>query len=234
MIQKMNKHFDKIVCVNLLSRKDKKENMQEKFNKLGIDVEWFHAIEYGFAKEIVESLKPSVNDYVRFSPTTPNEFGASISHYTVIKTAYEQGVEKLFVFEDDVLFRKDFNEKFEKYYASVPENWDMLLLYSFMYQLQPQNVRVNARWITSFDAWSLMAYGINRKAMKQYIQDQDKFFQIADRASFKMQGKNLNIYSAIPTLCIPNVQLGSNIRTQINYSTTNTILNMGFNNENFE
>jgi GR25 family glycosyltransferase involved in LPS biosynthesis len=231
----MNKYFDKIVCINLLSRKDKKEHMQEKFNKLGINVEWFHAVEYGFAKEIVESLKPSVADYVRFSPATPNEFGAAMSHYTVIKTAYEQGVEKLFVFEDDVMFRKDFNEKFEKYYASVPENWDMLLLYSFMYQLQPQNVRVNAKWIKSFDAWSLMAYGINRKAMKQYIEDQDKFFQIADRASFKMQGKNLNIYSAIPTLCIPNVQLGSNIRGHnMNYNTTNTVLNIGFNNENFE
>jgi len=233
-MNRINKEFDKVVCVNLLKREDKQKHMQEKFNKLGIDVDWFQAVEYGFAKEIVESLKPVENDYTRFSIETPNEFGAAISHYTVIKTAYEEGIEKLFVFEDDVLFRKDFNEKFEKYYDSLPENWDMILLYSFMYNLQSQNKRVNARWVTSYDAWSLMTYGINRKAMKHYIDDQDKMFQIADRASFKMQGKNLNIYSAVPTLCIPNQKLGSNIRTKMNYVNTNTVLNMGFTNDNFE
>jgi hypothetical protein len=64
----------------------------------------------------------------------------------------------------------------------------------------------------------------------------DKMFQIADRASFKMQGKNdMNIYSAVPTLCIPNQNLGSNIRgDNMNYVTTNTILNMGFDNKNYE
>jgi len=234
-MHRLNREFDRIICINLLSRTDKKEHMQKKFDMLGIEVEWFHSVIYGFAKEILESLKPSVNDFVRFTPATPNEFGAAMSHYTVIKTAYEEGVEKLFVFEDDVMFRKDFNEKIDKYYDTVPKNWDMLMLFSFMYQLQPQNIRVNARWITSYDAWSLMSYGMNRKAMKQYIDDQDKFFQIADRASFKMQGKNLNIYSAIPTLCIPNITLGSNIRgDNLNYKNTNTILNLGFSNDNFE
>jgi len=133
------------------------------------------------------------------------------------------------------MFRKDFNTQFEKYYKALPENWDMFMLYSFMYKLQPQNIRVNARWIKSYDAWSLMAYGMNRKAMERYIKDQDKMFQIADRASFKMQGKDLNIYSAVPTLCIPNQKLGSNIRGEnMNYVNTNTILNMGFSNDNFE
>ena len=233
-MHRLNKVFDRVICINLLSRKDKKDHMQKKFDNLGIDVEWFSAVQYGFAREILESLKPSINDFVRFTPATPNEFGAAMSHYTVIKTAYEEGVENLFVFEDDVMFRKDFNIQFEKHIDKLPENWDMILLYSFMYALQPQNIRVNARWITSFDAWSLMAYGMNRKAMKQYIDDQDKMFQIADRASFKMQGKALNIYSAVPTLCIPNQELGSNIRTQMNYVSTNTVLNLGYSNDNFE
>ena len=234
-MNKINKEFDKVVCVNLINRPDKKEHMQVKLDKLGIEVEWFHAVQYGFAGEIVNSLKPTVNDFNRFNPKHPNEFGAAMSHYTVIKTALEQGVQKLFVFEDDVMFRKEFNYAFEVYYDKLPENWDMFLLYSFMYKLQPQNVRVNAKWIKSFDGWSLMAYGMNRKAMEQYIKDQDKMFQIADRASFKMQGKDLNIYSAVPTLCIPNPKLGSNIRGEdMNYVNTNTVLNTGYANANFE
>jgi len=234
-MHRLNKEFDKVVCINLLSRPDKKKNMQEKFDKLGIEVEWYHAVQYGFAGEIVGSLTPTINNFPRFNTKTPNEFGAAMSHYTVIKTALLQGVEKLFVFEDDAMFRKDFNVQFDKYFDTLPENWDMIMLYSFMYKLQPQNVRVNPRWIRSYDSWSLMAYGINKAGMEQYIKDQGQLFQIADRASFMMQRKNLNIYSAVPTLCIPNQKLGSNIRgDNMNYVNTNTILNMGFNNDHYE
>jgi len=73
--------------------------------------------------------------------------------------------------------------------------------------------------------------------MKKYIFMQDINFQIADRASFKMQDppSDMNIYSAVPTLCIPNQKLGSNIRgDNMNYVNTNTVLNMGFPNQNFE
>jgi GR25 family glycosyltransferase involved in LPS biosynthesis len=232
---KINKEFEKVVFINLLSRPDKRNNVEAKFEKLGIETEWFGAVEYGFAKQIVETLPPIVNDFPRFNIKTPNEFGAAMSHYTVIKTALEQGYERLFVFEDDVMFRKDFNNQFEKSFDSLPKDWDMIMLYSFMYKIQPQNVRVNARWMKSFDAWSLMAYGMNRKTMQRYVDDMDKMFQIADRTSFKMQGKDLNIYSAVPTLCIPNQNLGSNIRgDNMNYVNTNTILNMGFDNKNYE
>ena len=231
----INDFFDKVVCINLINRPDKKKNMQEKLDKLGIEVEWFQAVEYGFAEEVVKSLKPAVNDFPRFNVQQYNEFGAAMSHYTIIKTALAEGCNDIFVFEDDVMFRKDFTIQFSKYFNALPDGWNMFSLYSFMYKLQPQNVRVNARWVKSFDSWSLMTYGMDSKAMKKYIEDQDKFFQIADRASFKMQGKDLNIYSAVPTLCIPNQKLGSNIRgDNMNYVNTNTVLNMGFNNENFE
>ncbi len=87
---RLNKEFDKVVCINLVSRLDKKLKTQEKFDDLGIEVEWFEAVEYGFAPEIVESLKPTENDFPRFNVKTPNEFGAAISHYSVIKTAIQQ------------------------------------------------------------------------------------------------------------------------------------------------
>ena len=231
---RLNKEFDKVVCINLINRPDKKTKTQTKFDELGISVNWFEAVQYGFAEQIVKALPPSIKDFPRFNVKHPNEFGAAMSHYTVIKTALEQGIQKLFVFEDDAMFRIDFNKNFEKSFDTLPNGWDMIMLYSFMYKLQPQNVRVNARWVKSFDSWSLMSYGMNRIAMQRYIDEMDKMFQIADLTSFKMQGKDLNIYSAVPTLCIPNTNLGSNIRgDNMNYQNTNTILNMGFSNKNY-
>ena len=236
-MHKLNKEFDKVVCINLVNRLDKRAHMQRKFDELGLEVEWFQAVPYGFAEGIVKSLKPTVHDFPRFNIHNPNEFGASMSHYTVIKTALLQGHENIFVFEDDAMFRKNFNEELDKYLNKLPEDWDMFLLYSFMYKIQPQNVRINSRWVRSYNSWSLMSYGMNKKAMEKYIHIQDINFQIADRASFKMQDppSNLNIYSAVPTLCIPNKDLGSNIRgDNMNYERNQTILNMGFGKENYE
>jgi len=234
-VHRINREFDRVVCINLVNRPDKRKNMEAKFKELGILVEWFDAVPYGFAPEIVNSLKPTVNDFPRFNTKTPNEFGAAMSHYTVIKKALLEGAERIFVFEDDVMFRKDFNDKFDRYMDVLPGDWDMFLLYSFMYEIKPQNVRINAKWMRSYLAWSLMSYGITKKGMEGYIADQDKMFQIADRASFKMQEKGFNIYSAVPTLCIPNQELGSNIRGEnMNYIANKTVLNMGYSEDNFE
>jgi len=236
-MHRINKEFDKVVCINLLNRPDKRENMQKKFDDLGIEVEWFSAIPYGFAKQITNNL-PLQNrgqGFPRFNKKTPNEFGAALSHYTVIKTALLEGKKNIFVFEDDVMFRKGFNNAFDKYFEALPKDWNMFLLYSFMYEYFPENVRVNAKWVKSFRSWSLMAYGMDQKAMERYIKEQDEFFRIADLASYQMQNKDLNIYSCVPTLCIPNQKLGSNIRgDNMNYITNKTILNMGYNDSNFE
>lgn len=232
---RINKEFDKVVCINLVNRPDKKEAMKKRFDDLGILVEWFNAVPYGFASQIVNTLPPVKNDFPRFNTKTPNEFGAAMSHYTVIKTALLEGAERIFVFEDDVLFRKDFNAKFDGYYDALPGDWDMFLLYSFMYKIQEPNIRVNARWVRSYHSWSLMSYGINKRGMEGYIASQDRMFQIADRSSFKMQEEGFNIYSSIPTLAIPNPGLGSNIRgDNMNYENTKTVLNMGFGTENYE
>jgi GR25 family glycosyltransferase involved in LPS biosynthesis len=235
-MHRINKEFDKVVCINLVNRQDKQKEMRLKFYKYDIEVEWFNAVPYGFAKQIVDSLPSNIGqEFPRFNKKTPNELGAAISHYTVIKSALLEGKESIFVFEDDVMFRKDFNEKFDKYFDALPDDWDMIMLYSFMYDLLPENVRVNSKWIKSYRSWSLMSYGMNKKAMEKYIQEQDRLFRIADLASYQMQGKDINVYSSVPTLCIPNQKLGSNIRGEnMNYIQTNTILNMGYSNNNFE
>ena len=54
------------------------------------------------------------------------------------ETLYEctrEGCENIFVFEDDAKFHKGFNERVDKYLNELPTDWDMILFYSFMYQL---------------------------------------------------------------------------------------------------
>ena len=233
-MHRLNKEFDKVVCINLAERKDKREIMETKFEKLGIEVEWFTAVKYGFVPKIID---PIVDSKVgKFNKNQPFEIGAALSHYHVIKQALIEGCNRIFVFEDDILFHKNFNEKINSYLEDLPENWDMILFYSFMYHLLPENKRISKRWIRSFRSWSLMSYGMKREVMNEYIKRQDLFFTISDAVSYKMQeDSNFNIYSAIPALCIPATELGSDIRGQnLNYQYNNTVINTGYKNDHYE
>ncbi|MFW6281320.1 MAG: glycosyltransferase family 25 protein [bacterium] len=228
----INDYFDKIVCITLDERYDKEMEVKKRFDNLGIKVEWFRAVKYNFIPNIVKYLSKTQHSY--FNEHQPYEIGAALSHYTVMKKALLEGHEKILVFEDDVLFQKDFHSKFEKYMEKAPEDWDMLMFYSFMYELLPENKKVSSRWIRSYKAWSLMSYAVTEHFMKEYIKRQDNFFTISDLVSYKMQEEGFKIYSAIPTLCIPNAESGSDIRKYVNYEKKPTVLNTGFSKDNFE
>lgn len=230
----INKEFDKVVCINLAERKDKREKIQAKFDKLGIEVEWYTPVQYGFIPNIVPVINSSGKG--NFNPNQPYEFGAALSHYHVIKQALVEGAKSIFVFEDDALFHKDFNSKFATYYKWLPKDWDFFLLYSFMYQWLPQNTRMNAYWARSYKSWSLMTYGMRENFMKEYISRQDKFFTISDKVTFDMQENGKwNCYSAVPSICLPDTYMGSNIRGQnLNYEYNPTITNWGVSNEDYE
>ena len=135
------------------------------------------------------------------------------SHYHVIKSALIEGAKSVFVFEDDVTFHKDFNHLLPKYFNSLPNDADGILLYSYMANLEPQNVRVSQRWTRGYLSWSLLAYGLTERAMKGYIQLQDQHPMIADKASWLMMSQqNYNFYIASPPLVIPAKTLPSSIR----------------------
>jgi len=228
-MHRLNKEFDKIICINLAERKDKREKMQTKFDELGIEVEWFTAVQYGFVPRIVEPIIKSRAGH--FNINQPYEIGAALSHYHVIKQALLEGCDDIFVFEDDVRFHTDFNTKLDSYLNEAPDNWDMIMFYSFMYHLLPENIRVSKKWIKSFRAWSLMAYGMKRDLMEEYIKRQDEFFTISDAVTYKIQEEqNFRIYSAVPALCIPEPN-SSNIRNEANYINTPTVINMGINDD---
>lgn len=229
----LNRFFDKIYCINLAERPDKREKMQKKFDKLGIEVEWFTAVKYDFAPRIVPAM---INAGVaKFNPAMPYEFGAAMSHYTVIKKAFLEGHAQVLIFEDDVMFDKKFNDKIQKYLDTVPKDANIMLFYSFMYNLLPQNTRVNARWMKSYKSWSVMAYGIDSRAMEYYIKVQDNYFTQSDGVTYAMQEDDRwNIYSAVPSICIPDAEMGSEIRVTQNYKTNPTVTNLGVPDENYE
>jgi GR25 family glycosyltransferase involved in LPS biosynthesis len=214
--------------------------MQSQFIKHDIQVKWFRPVIPGYAAELTQPYNQKYNSadnrQIRFNPHFPNELGAMQSHYHVIKTALLEGVQSLFIFEDDCAFHKDFDTLLSKYLDTVPNDADGILLYSFMFQFEPQNIRVKPRWTKGFASWSILAYGMNRRAMERYIAIADKTPMIADSITHTMMtNEGFNFYIASPPLVIPSKTLTSNIRGQEkNYEKYRTVFMMGINDTDYE
>jgi len=223
-MHRLNKDFDRVICINLVERKDKKEESKLRFDSLGINVEWFNPVKFDFIPKIIN---PIVDSKIgNFNKTQPYELGAFLSHYSVIKNALLNGCKKIFVFEDDCLFHKDFNNILPKYLDTIPLDADGILFYSFQYELLKENMRCSARWTKGFKSWSLLAYGMNDLAMKKYIEIADNQPQIADLISYKMMELGFNFYVASPPLVIPSKSY-SDIRNIKNYEINKSVYLLG-------
>jgi len=244
----INEKYDRVICVNLKERPDKKEFIEPRLKKYNIQFEWYHPVILNYSKHFVDLYAAKFNNPQQnlwlFNPSFPNEFGTMHSHYFVIKSALLDRVQNLFVFEDDCAFHKDWNELLPKYFNTLPDDTDGVLLYSYMSKLEPQNIRVKPRWTKGYASWSFLAYGMNRRAMEGYVKLIDEQPMIADRGAWIMMTyMNYNFYVASPPLVLPSKNLTSNIRgadknyekiTDMTLPITGSVFILGINQNNYE
>lgn len=105
----INKYFDKIYCINLSKRTDRWERVSKEFESKGILVERFLAIDK-IDQPIntkVDQEKASIFGILE----NGGALGCLLSHLSIIKNAKNKGYKRILVFEDDVVFSKDFNER---------------------------------------------------------------------------------------------------------------------------
>lgn len=105
----MKTTFDKIYCINFLPNKYRREFMQYQFNDLGLDVEFYDAIDYS---KVLKNI--NISNF----PV----FGCSESHYHCIKKSQLLGYEKILILEDDVCFLKD-KKTVEYFLNELPNDW---------------------------------------------------------------------------------------------------------------
>jgi glycosyl transferase family 25 len=139
----LNEIFDRIVVINLDSRPDRLEQFDAQAKKFGIKYERFSAIPAN------SSLPPT--------------WACADSHRAVFKDAIENGVRRLFVFEDDALFDAEFDTKFPQFYQELPERWDMLYLgaWHLVYKAYKEGI------VKMIESYSAHAYGVNEHYMQE-------------------------------------------------------------------
>ena len=113
----MVNQFKNKFCINLDHRKDKWEQCQEEFKKHNIlDVNRFSAI-YGNPDNLPHNMQQE--------PILTN-IGVTLSHLRILEYAEKNKLDNVLIFEDDIVFVDDFNQKFDSYFSEIPNDWDMI------------------------------------------------------------------------------------------------------------
>jgi len=142
--------FDAIYCINLDKRKDRWDNVQSQFNKIGIldRVKRFSAIE-----EIDGRL------------------GCIKSHLEIIKDSKSKKLKNVLIFEDDVIFvSENVNDVLKNVIDQLPNDWDMLYLGANLHQ---PLLNYTKNLVRLLHAFSTHAVSYNNKIFDFFINKYD-------------------------------------------------------------
>ena len=179
-----NDHFDKVFCLNLPIREDRKKRMSSLFSNHRMNVEFFSAVR-GFAIPYVHSL---VSD--RFSAA--GYVGTLISYLNLFDYALNRGYENICVIEDDVMIHQNINYIADEYIPRLPENTDMAY-FSYIplsddHSMWNYNI-LNDRFIDGSpiggimrakNLCSMMGFSINKRTMEHLCKSLNETFEPID------------------------------------------------------
>jgi GR25 family glycosyltransferase involved in LPS biosynthesis len=141
----------KSYCINLSHRTDRWDRVQEEFSKNRILVERFDAV-----------LGKNTDQYPMLSRGAA---GCMMSHIGVLRDAVENNYDKIAIFEDDVFFAEDFENKFSAFVENVPDDWQFIYLAANLHNDIHTSVPVASGVNKIIYAWSTHAMMLNRDAI---------------------------------------------------------------------
>ena len=181
----INEAFPHKMCINLDRRPDRWEQMQRKFDRHGIDsVRRFSALDGG-----------ALNIPANWTHT-PGAYGCLLSHLQVVSDARRRGLPEVLIFEDDVVFDPQLQDKFSACFRQLPRDWHMLY-FGALHKDEPVKVADNIVRITM--ANSTYAYALRDTIFDAFIDLNSKAETVLDDVLFVLQ-QQFNCYCFMPHL----------------------------------
>lgn len=161
--------FDYVGVLCYTGYKDRAELMKQELARIGL-LEKAH-LHWDFPSKFREVLDRSVGK-TKFC-RKPGCFNMTVSHYAIVKTAFELGCRSVLVMEDDMRFLKDVS-RIERALSLVPYDYDHLMLDTNKLTSTPLSEFINLRhadkqWIEFSDAGSTGCYAFSRRGMERYL-----------------------------------------------------------------
>jgi len=191
------KKFDASFCINLDESIKRWNDVQPEFEKIGVHVERFSAIK---PDNFIEGFR------------WPAEYGCYLSHMAVIQKAFDDGLDNVLVFEDDVMFLEGYEEVLVKALEELPEDWDMFFL-----GLRPEedlepfsNNLYKAHYFNC-----AQAYAVNKKTMKGLLDVKPEILDVL----YGKYTKNHNVYTPNKLVCTQRPNFSYNQKRFVDFES---------------
>lgn len=197
----MQTPFDKVYVLHLATRKDRLENIFKQFNSVNLPYEIWWTTKRPFSTKIAlstfnDTIRDSYYDKVqqRTFDVYGNVFNCTFEHYTIIKQAYERGMNNILICEDDINFIAN-EQTLEVFFNNIPADyscakfWGTATNYSvfdkkYLYYNKEFTDHYNNNII-----FSTLCYALSRKGMEEFIHNVEQMFCAADMVFTKFDPK---------------------------------------------
>lgn len=187
---------DQAFAINLARRPDRWSKMQTRLGRQGLAAERFVAHD-GSAYEFQRHHWRDEATRSRFR--TPGALACLLTHIDVIRCAKLNRYRRIAVFEDDVVFHKQFADRLNV--LEPPENWEVLYLGAT--QMDWSQVRFEPpgfyRPNRTLGTWAML---IREQAYDRMLQAYQQFRATADLTLADLFSGDQSVYVVTPNLCI--------------------------------
>lgn len=95
-------------------------------------------------------------------------WGCYRSHLQILEHCYNTGVESYIVFEDDALFRPDFDQRLAKIVADLPDDWEQLYLGGqLLHELNHPPQRISEHLLIPFNVNRTHCFAVHRRGYEK-------------------------------------------------------------------
>jgi len=203
-------------------------NLEDDIDRRNYIIFTMRKIKINYNLVIVKKITDSIYESAKIHTIlNKNKLGCAISHLYCIKKGINSGSDKFIIFEDDIIFHKNFSNMFTKDILNL--NFDMLMFGAsdFNYNYNKQHIIFKSDNLTLYKPFA-RALGAHANlyttsfAKKLYNYKISNKIQEFDEDFNKFYGRHSNIY-----ICNPNLVV-------CELSTTNLNHYFGFGSKNFE
>lgn len=202
--------IDKIYVLSAPSSKDRRDKMSKILNEMGIPFEFYISggiplFEYSF-----NLIKEHKTDKKRLNHY--NEYSVTAAHLSVIKIAECEGYENILILEDDILFKKNWEEIITKKSSTLPDDFNIAYL-CINNQTPHDDIKVNDDWILTRGSSLACSYIVNKKAYSKILDFYKNDYQVIDVFYYHWSYKN-PCYCLFDYINIPDPDSTSSIDGQ--------------------
>lgn len=189
----INKYFDNVFLINLNRRPDRLKEATDELNSVGIKFNVFNAVDGNTFNDL--TILSEYRGNIR--KLKPGAIGCLLSHISLIKYAKEKGLKNILIFEDDVVFSKNFNLFFDTVVNEIPKDWGMFYLGG--HPIKNQVTKFSKNINKSNQIVTTHSYAINASAY-DIILNSNEYKYAIDTLYTELIHMNINTYICNPRI----------------------------------